>query len=157
VNMDIFLELLPLILAGVAGAVIAVFSCRLGRRSAKRSEQIEQSHDANACPACDRAIKLIEQMELTSCRISRQLEAQLASLQRMIEQTGPHHAGLPGDANRPTGGNYASEPIRRQAILDLHAQGIEPVEIARRLGVDVGQVELVVNLSRTSRSTVDPI
>ena len=50
-----------------------------------------------------------------------------------------------------TGVGAAPQPDPRRAeVLRLAEQGIDLVEIARRTGMDVGAVELVLNLQRST-------
>ncbi len=60
--------------------------------------------------------------------------------------------GVAGPADRPHGPSEEQEAFRRE-VLELADAGRTPIEIARELGRDVGEVELVIKLNPRDQST----
>ncbi len=96
---------------------------------------------------------------------TRQAECRLIELQRLTGQSpgdppaAPAHQPLhvessqavePADVQEPQSPLAPPRPEPQQGeILRLHRQGLDLVEIARRLELTVGEVELTVNLSKS--------
>ena len=57
----------------------------------------------------------------------------------------------------PTLSKPNGQPIdaNRKQVLELAAQGLDPIEIARRTGMNVGEINLIVNLQRQAARTVN--
>lgn len=86
-------------------------------------------------------------------------DARIASLERLLKQA----AGLPGldvtvgdesaeasSASQPTDRPIRIDPVHQQ-IYQLADAGKKPVQIAQILGRTTGEIELILNLRRTTR------
>ncbi|MEO0512835.1 MAG: hypothetical protein AAF108_08075 [Planctomycetota bacterium] len=66
--------------------------------------------------------------------------------------TGPSASGLP--SGRGPAPSIAPEPDPLKArVFDLADEGVEPVEIARRIGTHTGKVELILALRKATRAS----
>jgi len=110
--------------------------------------------------------KLMDELEALARRIDERIERRLTELRHelakadaFLKASGP--AGSParepqeshdatgvadsGGTAPPAADTSAARPEDRE-ILRLHAQGLDPIEIARRRQMPVGEVELILNL-----------
>ena len=71
-------------------------------------------------------------------------------LSRLLAEADRQIAAAPRDAGTSESDAFPPVHPRSAEIGRLAAQGVATVEIARRLGIDVGEVELVVNLARSA-------
>ena len=87
-------------------------------------------------------------------------EAQLALLAPVVDPTTNGHFlfGVVGEIGEgePARLSVALPPARRDQILLLDAEGLDAVEIARRMEMDVCDVRLVLNLQRTRQQAPPP-
>jgi predicted secreted protein len=132
--------LLAMSLAGsavVAGAVILLRRLVRRRRRSKWRMQLQQVHDA------------LSQMESASRRIADQTRDSMAQLESLLAQADRKIAqlrNLCGD-----GGEYVSQagPTELQPdVCRLKALGMDNPAIAQKLGIDAGEVELILRLDR---------
>jgi DNA-binding NarL/FixJ family response regulator len=139
---------------------VAVFLIRLRLRA--RRESAEEA----AAPVNVRedAAELIRQLEQAGAAIDKKLESHLGELRGLLARVSAASADLdarmrlieePDGVYRGSGdtrpdddaGRAAGRSSPRQTeVLRLGQQGIEPIEIARRTGMTVGEVELVLHL-----------
>ena len=99
------------------------------------------------------ASRLIAELEDLARRIVRRVDDRIGRLQELLEQADQRLGRLEElcrqAAARPSAASgSAAAPIARSEILRLSGQGLQSVEIARALQMDVGEVELVLNLQR---------
>jgi len=118
--------------------------------------------------------ELMAELDALAGRIDKRVENRLAELRRLLDevdakvdkaqatlrrlrgQDGSYKPPCPPaiDAGEPpaTGRARPKAPAaispRQQEVLRLKAQGLDAVEIARLVGMNVGEVELVLNLHR---------
>jgi hypothetical protein len=112
--------------------------------------------DADASrPLRDEVQQLCEQLREVAEQVDRHVDRRLGELRRLVRQADARIADLQraaaGDAYAPESPTPPAEAdaageSRTARVLAMAGQGLGPVEIARRLRMDVGQVELVVNL-----------
>ena len=123
--------------------------------------------------------RLMDQLNELASRIDRRIESRLEELRRLLAEAdkriaearlgrererttseGPQPAEPTGAQEAPASEasgqlpeRTASEAVslQREKILSLKTQGLSAIEIARRMGMDVGEVELVLNLYLSSR------
>ena len=92
--------------------------------------------------------RLMDELTRRADQIDRQLNDRLQALQQAMQQADEKLKRLESE---PAGGKYrpVDDPAHSE-ILRLRRQGLDLVEIARRVEMDVGEVELVVNLSQAA-------
>jgi hypothetical protein len=142
---------LPVVLpAAACGALVTILTvalvARFRRRRVRRRDLPNLRSDvAELAGQLEDYARQIDQQVVQ--RLDR-LEALLAEadgkeaeLRRLLEAQGK--AGADGTP-RPRGGD--------DQVVALAAQGLDSVEIARRLGMEVGEVELMLNLHRSHAS-----
>jgi hypothetical protein len=84
----------------------------------------------------DRAEQSLDARERATRELLAEADDRLARLGR--------HLAAAGEAPQ-SGSRHTSQ---RATVMALHAKGLEATEIARFTGIDTGEVELLVNLSR---------
>ena len=98
---------------------------------------------------------LCRELQDATRRIDRHVETRITQLQQLLNQADRRIGQLrlpdtdpPADAHLPAG---SLAPDRR-LIVQLHRQGVTNEQIARAAGMEVGEVELILNLERASQS-----
>ena len=131
---------LPVIIAaafvgGAMGLGLALFALRdrRGRKTAARPDS--RAPAKQIPPTRESDERTAEELR----RLIEQADARIAELRRLLDE--PHQPGR-YRADRP------ADP-RREEILRLSRQGLVPEEIARRLAMNVGEIELIINLQRS--------
>lgn len=129
----------------VAAIILLLLSLVAWRNAAKTSGR---GRHAEGRP--DEDIKeLMSQLERLARRIDAQTEAQVGELRRHLEEADRKldllRRAAGEDRNGSTGVSRPDTKVR-----ELHLRGLSSVEIARRLRIDVGEVELVLNLQRSA-------
>ncbi len=95
---------------------------------------------------------LVGQLDAVADDFDAKLADRCEALRGLIAEADARLAELTrAAAASPSGRDPATR--RRGAILDLAARGVDPITTARRLGVDVGEVELTLNLQHSAQST----
>jgi len=126
-----------LILANVATVLVVVVVVRRHLRPAVAPGRPDEVAGQGNPPMADLDARLAARAE----RLRRLLAAadeRIAELRRLSEE--PHAAGVAAPlADR-----------RRSEILRLADEGVDPVGIARQVGMHVGEVELMLNLDRSA-------
>jgi hypothetical protein len=131
----------------VAGAILAVLGIRLARRDRKRTDLAALRNDV---------ADLAGQLEDFARRIDNRVDDRLGRLQTLLAEADKKQqelrhlteaAGQAGDKPAIAPGGTSGQ------VLVLASQGLDSVEIARRLQMDVGEVELMINLHRSSVSS----
>ena len=108
-------------------------------------------------PADRRALEdLMADAEELTGRLAANLDAKAARLERLIAQADERLNRLedraaaesrPRPERRPGLTTDDTDPLNRR-VYDLADRGLPPVEIAKQLSQQVGQVELILNLRR---------
>ena len=132
----------------VSAALLAIALVRIMRRG---------GHWRSGDPAGRKLARdvneLTKRLEQTAQRISARVETQLSQLRQLQQQLEERAAQLATmlDRTGTAGDNYPPLPLesQQQEIVRLSRQGIDPVGIARRLELSVGEVELSLNLQRS--------
>jgi hypothetical protein len=132
--------LLAMGLAGsavLAGSVIVLRRLVRGRRRSKWRMQLEQMRSA------------LSQMESAQQRIAAQTKDRIAQLESLMAQADRKIAqlrNLAGDAGEyvPQSGAIELHPD----VCRLRALGMDNATIAQKLGIDAGEVELILRLDR---------
>lgn len=137
-----------LLAMGLAGSAVAAGLIMVLRRLVRRRRrsgwraQLEQMRDA------------LSQMESASQRIAGQTRERMAQLESLLAQADRKIAqlrNLCGD-----GGEYVSQTgaIELQPdVCRLKALGMDNATIAQKLGIDAGEVELILRLDRLKGQT----
>jgi hypothetical protein len=132
-----------LLAMGLAGSAVAAGSFMLLRRLIRRRRrsgwriQLEQMRDA------------LSQMESASQRIAGQTQDRMAQLESLLAQSDRKIAqlrNLCGD-----GGQYVPQSGAIELgpdVCRLKALGMDNAAIAQKLGIDAGEVELIVRLDK---------
>jgi len=150
-----FQEALPGLIAAsfvASGVVLGLIVVVLRQRT--RPRRIEGNQEEAASP--DERMRdleaLADRLERLAARIERDLARQMQETRSLLTETERRTARLREllDGHEP--GSYeSSEETRRKAeVVRLSRQGLDPVEIARRMRLDVGEVELLVRLQNCS-------
>ena len=95
-------------------------------------------------------------LALVALRRSRntdeQVRRRLVEFQRLLDQAENRIARLDGTRPRgpddPAGAGRSTAAHKADEIARLALQGLNAIEIARRMNVDVGEVELMINLHK---------
>ncbi|MGA2265099.1 MAG: hypothetical protein ABSH10_01545 [Phycisphaerae bacterium] len=139
--------ILPAAAGLVAGVLLAVAGTRLARRGRKRTNLTALRNDV---------ADLAGQLEDFARRIDGRVDDRLDRLQALLAEADKKQqelrrlteaAGQPGGKLAGASGGASGQ------VLALASQGLDSVEIARRLKMDVGEVELMINLHRSSVSS----
>jgi type II secretory pathway component PulM len=142
------LDALPLALpAAACGAVLAVAAVALVARRRRRQRTDLPSVRSDVAELAGQLEDYARQIDRQVTERLDRLEALLAAadgkgqeLRRLLE------AAKTGDDSRPHPRGADDQ------VVALAAQGLDSVEIARRLRMDVGEVELMLNLHRSHAS-----
>ncbi len=151
------------ILAGCligAGVVLLLIVVRL-KSYAKESPSVNPA-DCSPDDAADErrqvhadVHELMGQLDALAGQIDERIELRLGELRQLMAEVDgkiaqgreaidthepPHQSGIPVESHRAT-----IDP-RHEEILHLKSQGLDTIEIARRTQMNVGEVELVLNL-----------
>ena len=100
----------------------------------------------------------IRQLERMARRTEARLNGRMDELRRLLAQAEAVTA-RPGGAYVPQEASSSAEAVAPPAILEkqrdqifrLRLQGLEPIDIARRMRVPVGEVELTLKLRKAQR------
>jgi len=111
------------------------------------------------------AAALVRQLEEAAERIDRRIDARLGELSKLLAQAEAAAADLDGrlrhihrpapDTEGAPGGTYQHEEaglptgqaaLRHAHVMSLKEQGLDALEISRRTGMNLGEVQLVLNL-----------
>ena len=103
----------------------------------------------------DKAEELIDELGRLSDDVERRIDGSLSRLQDALARAEAAAAQLrrersaaPSDTPADAPSEGGADDGRTADIVRLASQGLDPVEIARRTGVNAGEVELVLNLTR---------
>jgi DNA-nicking Smr family endonuclease len=99
--------------------------------------------------------ELVTQLEDFARRIDQRVDEQLDRLQTLLAEAEKKQEALRRQMEAATQSSSSSGGVSKGAtgqVMALAAQGLDSVEIARRLKMDVGEVELMLNLHRSSVS-----
>lgn len=134
--------------------VIALLRLHLRRIHDRRSAPTPADRIADPAAAATDALARLTGL---ADEIDARLAAQTDRLERLLARADDKIARL-GNGAPASGdvGRYApvADPRRRE-IRRLAGQQVDSVEIARRLEMDVGEVELVLNLGRSGPAELD--
>ena len=141
------------IAAGV-GVTTAVFGLLLlvylKARRASAAPPHDQAHAA--ARRLERLAASGAELEELAGRIDQELARRLSELRELLARIDGKLDQLRRLADRPAAGDGADAPApresKRQEALRLAERGADPVEIARRLDMDVGEVQLLINIKR---------
>jgi hypothetical protein len=130
--------------AVVAGAMIIWFLLRLGRKT-RAPQPCPQEPDLPA-ESLDEPVE-----EVIDEEARQELQAGVGQLRRLLAEVDQRIEELRRlSAQAVTTSGLARSALERQQaeVFRLSRQGLDGVEIARRLELDVGEVELMLNLQR---------
>ncbi|MCK4601342.1 MAG: hypothetical protein KAU28_02675 [Phycisphaerae bacterium] len=135
---------LALVLA-LAAMVLAILAMRKLLRRSRRQDIADAVGNDVA--------ELMAQLDGLARRIDTTVESRLSRLQKLIDVADARTAALGRyDAQGPSQNQpprpSQESPQRSVKILQLKNQGMDIVEIAKQLDMNVGEVELVLNLKR---------
>lgn len=148
---QVVFEALPVILPAAAGGalvvIIVVAAARLSRRRPAQTDVPGLRSDV---------AELAGQLEDYARQIDKQVESRLSQLQTLLDRADGRQDELRRLLDAAT--QIAPDPARTSRsrddqVLALAAQGTDSVEIAHRLRMDVGEVELILNLHRSNVSS----
>jgi hypothetical protein len=100
----------------------------------------------------DRNITLLEDKVQSLTTLLEQADRKIGILRREIEK---HEMGTKVYSELARGGQRLEEPEeqdRHTQVLDLHRQGISPAAIAKRLGITLAEIELIITLASKSNT-----
>jgi hypothetical protein len=145
------LDLLPPILLAATGFVLAALISARRRRLRAEYGRPARGHDAG--PLNHDIAALTEQLDQFARQVDRRVADRLETLQLLLAEVDAKISELRRlqVANAQEAGQVPPPggPEGRVArILRLHEEGLDGIEIARRLGVEIGEVELTLNLYR---------
>lgn len=164
--MILILEWVIVIGAAAAGAGLLLFVGRLALRPVRRSGAAGMTD----LDTMRRLAVRLRRLERVARRTERRLEDHVDELRRLLSQAEAKAAPAgTGDSFRPVApGAPASPPgARSEAILPgilekqrdlifrLRLQGLEPMDIARRLRLPIGEVELTLKLHDRQAGTYE--
>lgn len=155
------------LLAAGAGVLLAVV-CFRGRLASRRPGR-EEISDGLAARADIRS--LMGQLERLADGIDQRMSSRLDELKRLLAEAdatiaelrsglqrpkesdpsaSPHIAAQPGHS--PQGAQQPAERLspRDGEVVRLASRGLDTIEIARRMNMNIGEVELILNLHPAS-------
>jgi hypothetical protein len=141
-----------LVLLNAATVVIALGVTRLHlRRAARRRAAVEPDgggDEADLSGVCDEAAAMIRQLDRLGRDIDTRIAERAEGLRALLAKADHRIAELRrlSDPRPGQAADGAPADPRQRLILRLAGHRMDPVEIARRVGVDVGEVELVLSL-----------
>ena len=145
-----WLLLAALVLLNAAMILVAAVVLRLYARRQGRAGGTAGTSERGAQVGRD-VEELIDQLDRLAADIDRRLEAREQRLRELLAEADERIAALRRlEAGPRSAGAGPPGGQRTEEILRLCRQQLDPVEIARRVGMDVGEVELVLNLSRSA-------
>ena len=100
----------------------------------------------------DRNITLLEDKVQSLSTLLEQADKKIGILRREIEKhelSGKVYSELARNGKRVT---EPEEQDRRAQVLNLHRQGISPSAIAKRLGITLAEIELIITLASKSNT-----
>lgn len=139
------------VLVNIATILVVVVVVRLHLRRAHAAARAPRKGPAAQLDAAGR----------DAAQLARQLERAIADVDARLDERAEQLRGLLAEANEriaelrylrdnsASGGDGGPTDPRQAEVVRLATQQIHPVEIARRLAMDVGEVELVLSLSRS--------
>ena len=95
--------------------------------------------------------QLRRELDTAGRRIDNQVELRMGELRRLLDQADLRIAQLRCHDSSSPGPSGAGGAGSKDRVLQLSRQGQGPEQIARQTGLDVGEVELILNLERTIR------
>ncbi|MFA6135122.1 MAG: hypothetical protein WC869_14000 [Phycisphaerae bacterium] len=152
------LDALPPLLA--AAGVIMLFAAALLRH--RRLARARRAGKPDADRLAHDAAALAEQLDKFANQVEARVDDRLERLQRLLDEADARIAELrrltgsspaPRAAEKPgaaPAGSMSLSPVEQ--VLNLHDQGLARLDIARRLGMEIAQVDLTLNLYRAAAS-----
>jgi outer membrane murein-binding lipoprotein Lpp len=142
----------------LAAAAVVLGLLGLARARSSRSGPRAAGDSARAAEACNDVRDLMAQLDRLAAQLEGRLDACLEKVRAASAEADAKIARLQelgeGAAGEPTGRPKRPIKISEAAgleVMRLSRTGMDPVEIARQLKVDVGEVELVLSLQRAQR------
>lgn len=151
-------QLATLALSLVIAGVLLLAAAAVLRFTRKRRQN---RHPQSAQELAD----LMEQLENLALRIEERIDRRLEEVRQECDRATCKIAELRSLGAPKADSPAPRAPARSAEALRLHRQGLSAVEIARQTGLDIGEVELVLNLHRprpaeplrqTAGATTDP-
>ena len=128
-----------------AGVLLLAVLLILKRRSPGRARHGTDRPKLDETAKAQEIHALMSELEQLALRIDERVELQTSQLRQLLAEADEKIAQISESCSEEN----VLDP-RDRYILRLNAQGVDPIEIARRMQMNVGEVELVVNL-HTSR------
>jgi predicted RNase H-like nuclease (RuvC/YqgF family) len=154
-SWDAFQIAEALLLGGAAIAVLAWVRLRRLRSRVSHAAGAAQDPAQTVARLRHEVEELARQLDALAGRIDRQVDSRLEELKGLLADADARIAEL-RRLGGPIQGLYVPTPDARGAdILRLAQQGQETTEIARQLNMDIGRVELVLNLHRAGKDRQD--
>ena len=100
----------------------------------------------------DRNITLLEDKVQSLTTLLEQADKKVGILRREIEKHEMSVKVYSQLAGSGKGTQKADEPDRQSQVLNLHRQGISPSAIAKRLGITLAEIELIISLASQANS-----
>lgn len=150
---------LPVIAAEIALVLVAgalgYWSYRTrGAGSAANHSHASAQSSAELTQAAAEVRELMDRLGELSTQIDKRVDVRLDELNRALSQAQERVARLEALLEQNTGRSKGvirlGQGAGEEAEL-LSRQGLDAVEIARRMNVDVGEVELILNLQKSQR------
>ncbi len=123
------------------GVVLLAFLLILKRRSTARARRGTETAKLDETAKTQEIHALMSELEQLALRIDERIELRMSQLRQLLTEADERIAQI---AEKCPEENVLDP--RDRYILRLNAQGVDPIEIARRMQMNVGEVELVVNL-----------
>jgi hypothetical protein len=154
-------ELLPALIGATAVAAAVALGLILvvvREKHRQRDEGVGQAQRPAGRPP-PRTAELADRLEQLSRRLAADLDERTGEMERLLKEADARISEL--RRLSPAAGEGRYEPngegdARRAEVRRLCGRGLEPVEIARRMQMDVGEVELMINLSAPSAGRDGP-
>ena len=143
--------------AFAASALLAILAAAMALAKARRKRACWRD-DADAVSLDARAARgdaaaLLRQVDELAARADEAITPRMKELRELICQADQAAARLRREMHACGSYMPALSDPRHLKIQELHRQGLTAAEIARRVEMTVGEVELVLNLDRARQAT----
>jgi hypothetical protein len=130
------------------GLVVVVLRQRTRGKAPRAEGDAEEARDGQARELA----ALTERLERLAERVERDLSQQMREARDLLAETERRASEPREGSSGGSPGRYepGAEP-RRAEVIRLSRQGVDAVEIARRMDLEVGEVELMVHLQGSSK------
>jgi hypothetical protein len=132
------------VLVAIGAAIIALVLARWWRRTHSRTPEQEDAQDGlQVRRVQEKGDEILAEIESAGREVLSRAETRIRVLNELLVRAEETAASAPA-------GDPARGVDRAAEVCRLAGEGLGPIEIARRTGLEPGEVELILSLRRTS-------